>query len=192
MAGVVRADMEHGMTPLKLYWSSSLQDGKKNFGDWLSPLLCEYLSGRPVVHARPNRCDLVAVGSILNKVKNWWFNRTVDIWGAGLIEVLPPFRSRHCYHALRGRRTDACIHHDCQPVYGDPGLLAGLLVDDLPTATQYTVGLVPHYKDQNDPLVREFLARHPHAVLLDVLSETRDFIRQVAMARAITRSALAI
>lgn len=178
------------MIPLKLYWWSRLQGGKKNFGDWLSPLLCEYLSGRPVVLTQPNACDLVAVGSILQRVKNRWFNRTVDIWGTGLIEDTPSIRSRHRYHALRGYRTDACLSHNSRPVYGDPGLLADLLVDDLPSTRQYTVGLVPHYTDQDDPQVRDFLVRNPHAVLLDIFSETREFIRKVASCEVILSSSL--
>ncbi len=100
---------------LKVYWASGLKSGKPNFGDALSPLLCELLSGRPAVHTRPNRCDLVAIGSILHRVSHRWFSRKVHVWGTGLMEQKTPFPSRHHYHALRGRLTQACLRHEGNP-----------------------------------------------------------------------------
>jgi len=178
------------MKCLKLYWSTSLKNGKKNVGDWLSPLLCEQLSGRRVEHARPNRCDLIAIGSILHKVRNSWFSRTIHVWGAGLMEEKPAFRSRHHFHALRGKKTNACIIHDSNPVFGDPALLGDMLVPDLPAEKTFPIGLIPHYKDQENPVIKEFLSLHPHAAMIDVLSEPHDFIRRVASCQVVLSSSL--
>ena len=178
------------MKPLKLHWSSGLKDGHKNLGDWLSPLLCERLSGRPVVHASPRRCDLVAVGSVLHRIKNSRFGRKIHVWGTGLRTETPPFASRHHYHALRGRKTDACIRHGSSPVFGDPALLCDMLLPDLPTARAHAVGVVPHYKDRANPLVRRFLSANPQAVMIDVFSDPLDFIRQVASCEVVLSSSL--
>lgn len=174
---------------LKVYWASGLKSGKPNFGDALSPLVCELLSGRPAVHTRPNRCDLVAIGSILHRVSHRWFSRKVHVWGTGLMEQKTPFPSRHHYHALRGRLTQACLRHEGNPVLGDPGLLCHLLLDN-PPRKQYPLGLAPHYADQDSPVIREFLARNPHAVLVDVLNEPRAVIEQISRCEVILSSSL--
>ncbi len=175
--------------PLRLYWSSSLKGGRRNFGDWLSPALVELLSGRPVVHAPPARCDLIAVGSVLQKLREHWWNRRVHVWGSGFIEPVRPNESKHQYHALRGRLSAACITNSGGAVLGDPGLLSDMLVSDRP-AKRFKVGIVPHYKDQNLPDVREFLSRNLEAVLVDVLGGVQEFIRQVAQCEVVLSSSL--
>lgn len=179
------------MPPLRLYWSTSLQQGRRNFGDWLSPVLCELLSGRQIVHARPNRCDLVAVGSILAKVKNRFWNRTIDIWGPGLIEDIGPFRCPHRVHAVRGWLTARRMVNQQITVVGDPGLLCSLLVspDSLP-GKKHTVGLIPHYEDLEHPWVHGFLERHSRARLISVFSETVSFLHQVAQCEVVLSSSL--
>ncbi len=179
------------MKKLKLYWSTSLQNGRKNFGDWLSPVLCEALSGMEVVHARPNNCDLMAVGSILAKAKNHFWNRKIDIWGSGLIENIGRFKSPHRIHALRGRNSANAIINQENDVLGDPGLLCGLLVPDNITAEkQYAVAIVPHYVDQQNPLVQGLADRIDRLEVIDIFSETRHFIKQVAACDIILSSSL--
>jgi hypothetical protein len=178
------------MKTLKLYWSSGLKDDRPNFGDWLSPLLCEFLSQRRVEHARPNRCDLVAVGSILHRLGHRWFNRRVHVWGTGLIEQSQPFCSRHYYHALRGKKTLACIvPAPAAPALGDPGLLCHLLLPDRPVK-KYALGVVPHYKDRRHPVITEFLDRNKHAFVIDVLDEPCVVIEQIAQCNMVISSSL--
>jgi pyruvyltransferase len=177
--------------PLKLYWSTSLQNGRRNFGDWLSPVLCEKLSGRPIEHARPNRCDLVGMGSILAKVKNRFWNRTIDIWGTGLIADIGPFRCPHRIHAVRGWKTARCIVGQDITVVGDPGLLCSMLAPaDVARHKKFRIGLIPHYVDQNHPLVLEFIRRHDEARLIDVFTDIVPFIHEVAACEAILSSSL--
>lgn len=179
------------MDVLKLYWSSSLQDGRKNFGDWLSPLLCEALSGMKVVHARPNRCDLMALGSILAKAKNHFWNRRIDIWGSGLIEDRGPFKSPHCIHAVRGWHTARSIINQTIDVVGDPGLLCGILVpENITVRKEYSVGFIPHYVDQENYLVRAAVERIPRARFIDIFSDPLDFIGQVAACDYILSSSM--
>ena len=179
------------MKPLKLYWSSSLQGGRKNFGDWLSPILCEALSGRKVVHARPNRCDLMGQGSILAKAKNHFWNRRIDIWGSGLIEAITPFNSPHRIHAVRGWKTARLIRNQQVQVVGDPGLLCDILVSaNLALHKDSALGVIPHYVDQPDPVLREFVAANPRVKWIDVFSEPLDFIKQVAACDMILSSSM--
>lgn len=179
------------MDVLKLYWSSSLQDGRKNFGDWLSPLLCEALAGMKVVHARPNRCDLMALGSILAKAKNHFWNRRIDIWGSGLIEDRGLFKSPHRIHAVRGWHTARSITNQSINVVGDPGLLCGILVpENITVRKEHSVGFIPHYVDRDNSLVRAAVERIPHARFIDIFSEPLDFIKQAAACDFILSSSM--
>jgi hypothetical protein len=180
------------MKPLKLYWSTSLKNNKKNFGDWLSPILCERLSGRRVVHAKPNKCDLIAVGSILQRVKHGRFRRKTHIWGSGFIEDCGKINSFHYFHAIRGYKSAdmlKCRQHI--RTYGDPGLLCDMLFPDhIIISKLYAVGVVPHYKDRQNPILQRFAEKNANIKIIDVLSETEDFIRQVTSCEFILSSSL--
>ena len=177
--------------PLKLHWSSSLKQGKKNFGDWLSPELCQLLSGRPVLHATPNQADLVAIGSILQRVKNRFWNRKTHIWGSGFIANQDPVRTRHFYHAVRGKKTASLIKGAEIAALGDPGLLVDRLLPDYRDISKdCKVGLVPHYKDQTNPYVKVISDRFKDTKILDIYSGTQEFLRQSAACEFIFSSSL--
>ncbi|MDX9746715.1 MAG: polysaccharide pyruvyl transferase family protein [Syntrophales bacterium] len=179
------------MNRIKLYWSTSLQNGRKNFGDWLSPLLVEAISGCQVVHARPNDCDLMALGSILAKAKNYFWNRKIDIWGTGLIGDIGVFRSPHRIHALRGRKTAAAISNQRIMILGDPGLLCPMLLpDNTGRRKKYSVGLIPHYVDQGDPVLEKLCNRYPSFTIIDVSQPPLQVIRHVAACEMVVSSSL--
>ncbi|WP_316346941.1 polysaccharide pyruvyl transferase family protein [Desulfuromonas acetoxidans] len=177
------------MQPLKVYWSSGLKNGKKNFGDWLSPALCEAISGRPIVYAKPKECDLVAVGSILHRLKNHFWTHRVHVWGSGLIQEQRPFSSPHTFDAVRGKYTAALIKNKSPKALGDPGLLSGILLPEKPRQKRYRVGIVPHYVDQKHPAVVEF-CKQPGVAFIDIFSETLDFLDQVSRCEIILSSSL--
>jgi pyruvyltransferase len=172
---------------LKLHWSS----GKPNFGDWLSPALVTLLSGRPVEHADPGGCDLIAVGSILHRLKHRWFNRRVHVWGTGFIEERRPISSRHYYHAVRGWHTARQLRGVEISCVGDPGLLADRLLPDRKMIPKtHRLGLVPHYKDHADPRIAALAAQIPGTAVLDVLVEPVEFLRRAAGCEFILSSSL--
>jgi pyruvyltransferase len=177
--------------PLKLHWSSSLKHGKKNFGDWLSPELCQLLSGRSVVHAAPNQADLVAIGSILQRVKHRFWNRKTHIWGSGFIEHQNPVHARHFYHAVRGKKTASLIKGAKIAALGDPGLLVDRLLPDYrKIAKDCRIGLIPHYKDQSNPYVKAIAERFTDIKIVDIYSETQEFLHQSAACEVILSSSL--
>jgi pyruvyltransferase len=177
----------HDMEPLKLHWASS----KKNFGDWLSPALCAHLSQRDVVHASPERCELLAIGSILGRLGHGWLSHQTTVWGSGFIEDQPAVSSKHRYCAVRGHRTAGLLKRVSIEAFGDPGLLCGLLVPDFATiAKAHPVGIIPHYKDREDPSVAAFVAAHPGAVMLDVFTEPATLLRRVAQCEFVLSSSL--
>jgi len=164
--------------PLALHWSSS----KPNFGDALSPLICARVSGRPVVWAPVDRCDVIAIGSLLQRLKEGFWNRRVHVWGSGFIEATPAHRSRHHFHAVRGKLTAAVVGIAPDDIaLGDPGLLVNLLVEDRPPASRRCRCLiVPHYKDRGHPLLEAAVAGLDDVEVVDVFApplETLDRIR---------------
>lgn len=175
------------MRTLKLYWSRS----KPNFGDAMSPILCERLAGCPVVYAERRRCDLVAIGSLMGRFRECLFHPRVHVWGTGFIEEQPPRKSRFYYHALRGRHSARIVRSLELDVFGDPGLLADMLWPEFKIiAKSHRVGIVPHYEDREDPQVEAMAARLPHSVVIDVFRDVKDVLRQIAGCECILSSSL--
>lgn len=186
--------LQHGdiLEKLYLHWSSSIKNGQKNFGDWLSPVLCHHLSGKEIVHAKANQADLVAIGSILQRVKNRFWNRKTNIWGSGFIKEQAPITAKHTFHAVRGKKTAFLIKGAEIKTLGDPGLLVNMLFPEHnKTEKKHKVGLVAHYKDQNSSLIKELQSTLDDEVLvIDIFSETYDFMKKVASCECILSSSL--
>jgi hypothetical protein len=180
------------MRPIKLYWSRALKQGRPNFGDALSPLICATVSNRAIVHASPEQCDLMAIGSILQKAPRFFFwKRRIHVWGSGLIEGGRSLLASHRYHAVRGVRTASTIRSDkVSPALGDPGLLADLIAPALPKQKHYRIGVIPHYRDQSDPIVNDFVKRTDCSTVIDILSEPIPFLRRLAECEVVLSSSL--
>lgn len=175
------------MKPLRLHWSRS----KPNFGDWLSPALCEALSGRPVAYSTIGRCDLVAVGSLLERLPRFPLGRRLDVWGTGSIADGPGRPLRHRFHALRGPLTAGRIQATSVDVFGDPGLLAELLLPDARSLDRSVpLGIVPHYKDAAIQSVRDLAERVAGARVIDVFDAPREVIGAIARCRRVISSSL--
>ena len=177
------------MKPLRLYWSSS----KPNFGDALSPLICARVSGRQIVHAEVGRCDLVALGSLLQRVKEHFWTRRITVWGTGFIEPVPPHRSRHRYCAVRGKLTASIVRAGDGVALGDPGLLASMLVDDeagREATKRYRCLVIPHYKDRAHPALGELLRQRPDVEVADVFEPALDLLRKIRAADVVLSSAM--
>lgn len=72
---------------------------------------------------------------------------------------------------------------------GDGGLLYPLLLKKEP-AKKYPVGIIPHYRDQTLPAVKELAARFKNAVIIDVLDEPLKVLEQIASCEKILSSSL--
>jgi len=173
--------------PLKLHWSHS----KPNFGDALSPLICEAISGRRIVHAKASQADLIAVGSLLHRLKEYWFSHKVHVWGTGYIEQPRSHRSRHYYHAVRGKLSANALNNQQIPTLGDPGLLSDIL---LPTSKrrskQFRIGLVAHYKDKANPTLQALSDRNADITVIDIFLPPVEFLEKIYQCEVILSSAM--
>jgi hypothetical protein len=166
-----------------LYWSKS----KPNFGDAMSPLMCERLAGCPVVFADRWRCDLVAMGSLLDRFREWYPHPRVHVWGTGFIEERPSRRGRFHYHAVRGHLSAQIVRGPSIDTFGDPGLLADVLWPELKKTPK---GLVPHFQDRTDPQVAALRNTLPGCTVIDVFGEVVEVLREIAACECVLSSSL--
>ncbi len=183
--------------PLRLFWSrghGKHDASQRNAGDWYSPLLCERLSGRPVLYADPKSCDLVAAGSILHRLrKSHWLHRlglsrSLDIWGTGSIRP-QPLPGQHRVHAVRGKLTQGLLQGSAQAALGDPGLLAELLLER-PQPKQFALGVIPHYVDAANPGIQQWTASSANTCLISIFTPIPELLAMISRCETIVSSSL--
>lgn len=182
---------------IRLYWwrgEGATDSGKQNFGDYLSPLIVEMVSGRPVAYAEPKDAEMIAIGSILSrerKAKGLLFKRSLHIWGAGTDRADRSFSGHHYYHAVRGTKTREQIRvKDCQAALGDPGLLSDRWWSGRPVPDKkYRVGWIPHFVDQQNPDIQS-LAGLPNTTIIDVFDSVENVMRQIQQCDFIASSSM--
>lgn len=174
------------MKILKLHWAAS----KPNFGDWLSPEICGWLSGRKIELTKISNCGLVAVGSLLQRKKERLTLHSMNVWGTGFIAEEKSRRSRHVYHAVRGKLSARLIANKDIAVLGDPGLLADqlLLSHQKATEKKYQLGIIPHYKDKKSELLTNIDI--PNSRIIDVYDKPLDVIKKISECQAVISSSL--
>jgi hypothetical protein len=183
---------------IKLYWwqgKGSANSNLRNFGDWLSPLICEAISRGKVVFADPHHCQLIAIGSILKKLhktNRWFFRRKIAIWGTGSIGEQGTYSSHHDYHAVRGKlsRNKISSSKYAHITLGDPGLLCESVWSGNIQQKNFAVGLVPHYIDHAHPLLKELLNNSKHFTLINVYDHPIKVIEQIARCEMVLSSSL--
>ncbi len=179
--------------PIRAYWWNS-GPGRGNFGDLLTPLLCERLSGRKVVHADIHAAELIAVGSVLEPhflPRSSWDQYRGSIWGAGrMFGTGVPDLSRADVRAVRGRLTLERIRcqHPEGIVLGDPGLLCFLFARSVPR--RYKLGVIPHLAERGHPRFAELFGHSPDVQIIDICAGVQEVIDRVSQCEHILSSAL--
>lgn len=109
------------MNTVNLYWYNK----KPNFGDVLSPIIVEYLSGLKCIHTTNECKKIIALGSILQC--HPIFNNDI-IWGAGFRNIYQDISYTSVdVKLVRGPKTrDMLLKNsiECPEKYCDPGVLA--------------------------------------------------------------------
>jgi len=162
---------------IELFWWD--QPGSSNIGDAISPKVVEYVSGRGVVHAGPRRCDLVAIGSIvdLKVMENAAPKREkpLHVWGSGTLGNLKvTWKDDLRIAAVRGPRTGQTVGANADVTMGDPGLLAARIWGSSGAKPQYSWGIIPHHTQLGKPWVDRLLDATPNSILIDVTDPDID------------------
>jgi pyruvyltransferase len=177
IAKAIRVVAGLGSRPIPLY---SFR-GRENFGDVLSAVVVEYVSGANavLVSARTSG-KLLAVGSIMHRLRpgDW-------VWGTGAIAkqpISPPSNVK--FFAVRGPLTRDLVNADVPETYGDPAILLPRIYT--PQETQhFQVGLIPHYQDQRFVRVTD-----PSVLTIDVLADWREVIDRIVGCELVLSSSL--
>lgn len=127
------------MQNIRSYWWPG-----KNFGDRVSPIITEYVTGKKIIAAgREETGKLLGLGSILAVLRE-----NDIVWGSGSNrrkQIIKPPGAQIL--ALRGPLTRSLIDHQTPKIYGDPGILLPLIYKPKIEKT-HKLGIIPHYVDK--------------------------------------------
>lgn len=189
------------MKYVKLYYFNSF----KNFGDLLSASLFEKIAGIHVTCCDAKGCDIVAVGSLLQRFLAWApismfrrsFTSSTVVWGSGFMN--PPKSNKSSFKhldvlAVRGFKTLGVLQKmdhvkiSDKVAIGDPGLLVACIFDTSHIKKKYALGIVPHYKDRDHPLLKKIAVKD--SVIIDISQEPLAFMLQLAECEYVIASAM--
>ncbi len=169
---------------LKVFWSiCGPREG--NFGDKLTPLLLDYF-GIPYEWTCMEEAEMFGIGSLIEKIPPGF--RGI-VWTSGMMyeESRQDLRDAFVL-AVRGRLTLERLKCDRPAVLGDGGLLCSLFA---PRAKKrYKLGLIPHFVDAEDPLLKEIASHSAEIKIVDICGETQEVIRSVGQCEHILSSSL--
>lgn len=127
----------------------------------------------------------------------------IKVWGTGIMQdsgdYAPVKRLREIdIHALRGRITHDILKRlglltvSHATVYGDPGLLYSMLLDEMPEK-KFVLGLIPHYVDREKghALCNVLKAHGVDVALIDVMNpDPVETLRQISSCETILSSSM--
>jgi hypothetical protein len=183
---------------INLYWSGGRKNGI-NYGDSLSPVIVELLSGKRVQYAPIHKCDLVSIGSILEKCsKSPWkrqlFGRRAPliIWGTGSMfrdSEISAFSMQ--IYSVRGNLTLSKLGLPKDMATGDPGILVDMLLDGKPPAKRFRWGIIPHFSDCGDQRIHSLHERTRRSTIINVKDpDLRETTRRIAECEYVASSSL--
>ncbi|WP_165005470.1 polysaccharide pyruvyl transferase family protein [Enterococcus sp. ZJ1668] len=183
-----------------------------NMGDLLNVLLMEEYFKIPMKRATPLTAELSGIGSGLgqftlpdDRMLLKFVEKTmgqiypkVHIWGTGFIEDKEWgafYRKKMIFSAVRGelskQKIEKILGHELDIPLGDAGILAPVLVEsNIEKYKRYTVGIVPHFKEQDHPVFQKLVKKFPGAKLIDLRDEPHQVIREIAQCEVIISSSL--
>jgi len=172
-----------------LHWSDS-----KNFGDDLSRILCEEISGRIAVNPSiiPNiygRTVYSSIGSVLQ----WPESKHLEIWGSGFIFGHAKLLYRpQKIHSVRGPLTREILvsqGFDCPKIYGDPAAIFFKRYIHENRVKKFKIGIIAHYADQQHDQVKK-LCLDDRVRLINVFDPAESIVRQSMECEIIASSSL--
>lgn len=175
---------------IRLYWWNQIP----NFGDGISKIVVEKLSGRPVIWASPSDCDIFAVGSIMKLARRAYSKPNQEkkpwVWGTGSIgPQRRDFVNNVRFALVRGPLTAVLLGLEMEN-YGDPGLLvANALGEDIERGDY--VGLIPHHSQIKSTQVSQISKSDPRLKLIDVRNkDAKSVVREIASCKYVLSSSL--
>ena len=122
---------------------------------------------------------------------------TVTIWGTGFVcykqKDTPFYRRNMKFAAVRGelskKRVENILGRKMDIPTGDAGILASYLLPE-PVEKKYSVGIIAHYKEQDEPIFQQLMNAYPNSLFIDVRQTPDAVIHQIASCECIISSSL--
>jgi pyruvyltransferase len=162
-------------------------DAVANWGDHINPYIIEKMTGKTILQSTFGWTEhLLAVGSILRNA-----NRNTIVWGSGFISETSRFRGApKKIAAVRGpltgqRLTD--LGYENPQIYGDPALLMPRFYSPK-VDKQHKIGLVAHYAEKNDEIVKHLASLGIY--LVDIQLPVETFVDELCKCETIISSSM--
>lgn len=183
-----------------------------NMGDLLNELIIERVFGYKVIHTNSIECQTTGIGSNLNSIfpeksqpfiklfaKKIYgkFTPPVQIWSTGFISYPKGehlfVRKEYNVAAVRGeltrKRLENILKTKLDIPTGDGGLLASYLIEK-PIQKKYLIGIIPHYKEKNEPRFQQLLDSYKNSVFIDLTDDPLSVVKTIAECEYILSSSL--
>ena len=183
-----------------------------NMGDLLNKDMLESLFQITVQRVSYGESNVSAIGSSLSlamysskfkvrmkqRIKKVLQNETIYIWGTGFIKNNTQedngFRFRNIrVLSLRGNlsriRVERILGEELSIPTGDGGLLVDRWIGENPPK-KYRIGIIPHYKEKDAPIISEMKKMYSDSVIIDLGKKPMDVVKEIASCETILSSSL--
>lgn len=181
---------------IRLYY----QNAENNFGDILSKEIVSYFAKSEVEWSPLKRADLVALGSLgervaLKKFKRYCLSlgRPLNIWGMGFLQPGSRISSNFLkIHALRGMHSKERFGIRSPLPLGDPGLLVPLIYDFKRESTNQILCLGHLHDTQANKWIDHIREINPDKkiVHLCLSNDVKKVVYEIARSEAVVSSAM--
>jgi pyruvyltransferase len=185
-----------------------------NAGDLLNEYICRDLFGVRVKSAKPVLAQLSGIGSGLSYFQyatdkpfksaiqklSSYFTGDVHIWGTGFIchsfaEQEPAFyRKQTVFHAVRGQmskeRVEKILGRKLDIPVCDAGILTSELFAGKTIKKRFSLGIIPHFREQEEPVFAALLHAIPGAVVINLREDPMKVFEQIGSCEAVVSSSL--
>ncbi len=157
----------------------------------MTPDILRYYGLNPFYTPNFNACEAVSVGSVLEHVPESY--KGIILGSGFLLPQTEKVFSEAKILAVRGKLTALKLSLPNSIALGDPGILSDRVyerkVSSIPK--RYLLGIVPHYKEMDNPDLRAFIKRYPKDVcLINVCRKPEKVICDISACRNIASSSL--
>jgi hypothetical protein len=188
-----------------------------NMGDLLNKDMLESLFQIEIQRVSFNQSNISAIGSSLSRVlrsralysvdfkrrikesiKKLFNINTFYIWGTGFIdyntqeENIIQLRNTKIL-SLRGNlsknRVERILNKNLNIPTGDGGLLVDRWIGKNPPK-KYRIGIIPHYKEKDSPIVSEMKKKYSDSVIIDLGKKPIEVVKEIAACETILSSSL--
>lgn len=183
-----------------------------NAGDILNATLINDLFGIPVKEESFTTSDMIAIGSVLERIVSGSTtgkhdkelqsqadkSKKITVWGTGLMHGYDDYSKMKFIRpvkilAVRGELTrKACENitgKKIKCVTADPGILAPLLLDEMPEK-KYTLGIIPHMRELEFDEYKAINSSVHGSVIIDLTKDPIQVLKQIASCETVLSTSL--